>query len=274
MKKINILVVNLILLIHLLYGEPIKDYSYAETNWHVEKDECYGKYDPLLDRQIYPKKPILLKKIYSEGTLHMSVPCFKGKLNGVEKTYYKNGNIQAEIPLKDNIKDGKCIFYHEDASVSQIEFIKDGYLEGNTTYYFPDGTVHGKKEYSHGVWVGLHYILKKNLQGKKQLRYEGHFINGKKEGFFLWSQGAIFTGFTNIDYYKKGKYDSSLSIFRRSKKHLAINIHHKKLINREVIQKKEKCVFKWYKKRGELFLKYGNTQRQKDLKEACFSEYF
>jgi hypothetical protein len=269
-KKINISFFNLIVLIHVVYVKPIEASSYSEVDWQVEKGECYGEYDPLWDRQIYPKKPILLKKIYSDGTLHMSVPCFKGKLNGVQKLYYKNKKIQAEIPLKDNIRDGKCFFYYKDGAISHIEFVKDGYIEDNSTYYFPDGTIQGNCFYKKGLKEGRCYMMDYNLENKKEIRSDVSYVNGLREGLEIESQGAIFIGFTSI-YYKKGQEIGKLAIFRKNKYHLDIRINHKKIKDKN--HKIEKCIFSWYKKRGELLLDKGSSFIQKDLKNECFSSF-
>lgn len=139
-KQINISFFTLMIFIAIICIKPLYG---NELDWQVEKAECYGEYDSIFDRQIYPKKPILLKKIYSNGTLHMSVPCFKGKLNGVLKIYYKDGKNQAKIPIRNNTRNGKCSFYNKDGTISHIDFVKDGYIDGHSTYYFPDGTIKG-----------------------------------------------------------------------------------------------------------------------------------
>jgi hypothetical protein len=253
----------------VLCGEAIKA-SYTEVDWQVEKQECYGEYDPFWDRQNYPKNPILLKKIYSDGTLHMSVPCFKGKLNGMQKRYYKSGKIQSEIPFKNNLRDGKTIFYHKDGNISKIEFVKNGYIDGYSTYYFPDGSIQGECFYKDGLQEGRCYILNINVDTKKkELRSEVNYIHGVKKGLEIASQGAIFTGFTTISYRKgEMEYEDSLSIFRRSKKFLSISIKKKRIKSNKKIRE---CVFSWYERRSELFAK-SKKLIQKDLKEECFSD--
>ena len=274
MLKIKSMLILSLFLNMMAFGKPMKSY-YMNLDWQVEKKECYGEYDPLTDSQDYPKEPILLKKIYSDGTLHMSVPCFRGKLNGIQKTYYKSGKLESEIPFKSDSRDGKSIYYYEDGNISQIEFVKDGYIDGNSTYYFPDGSLQGYCFYKDGLRQGRCYQLEINFKSKKKaLRYENSYVNGVRKGLEIESQGALFYGFTTIAYRKGEKndreYEDSLRVFRSGQEYrLRISINKKKLKDKD--RKRSKCIYKWVEERGKLLSKSPNIE-QKDLKEECFSD--
>lgn len=114
-------------------------------------------------------------------------------------------------------------------------------------------------------------MLNYNLKHIKEIRFDVNYVNGLKEGLSIESQGAIFTGFTSMYYYKKDKVDSKLTIFRRSKSHLDIRMNHQKIKDKN--HKMERCIFSWYQKRGELLLDRESSFVQKDLKDECFSDF-
>ena len=243
--------------------------EYIGANWLTEMEECRGEYDQKRDSTIYRKEPILLKKIYSDGSLHMTVPCLKNRLEGVEKTYSKKGKLIRTVNYIRDIPNGWNIEYYESGQIRRKVFLKDGYYNGKEIYYFKDGTIQGNCFYKKGLKQGRCYMMEYNLDNKKEIRFDVNYVNGLKEGLAIESQGAIFNGFTSIYYYEKDKISSKLTIFRRNQYHLDIRSNHKRIKDKK--HELEKCIFSWYKKRSELLLNKGGSFVQKDLKSECFT---
>ena len=267
--KLIILIGGFMNLLHSTPHNALKA-EYIGTNWWTEMEECRGKYDTETDSTIYGKEPIILKKIYSNGSLHMTVPCLKDKLEGVEKTYSKKGKLIREVNYIKDIPNGWNIEYYGNGQIKQKIFLKDGFYDGEKIYYFKDGTIKGNCFYKKGLQEGRCYMMEYNLENKKEIRFDVSYKNGLREDLAIESQGAIFTGFTSIYYYEKDQISNKLSIFRRSKYHLNIRINHKKIKDKK--HEIEKCIFSWYKKRSELLLDKGSSFMQKNLKNECFSD--
>ena len=210
MHKIVIFIVGYI---SFFYSAPyyVLKAQYIGTNWLIEMEECIGEYDQERDTIIYKKEPILLKKIYSDGSLHMTVPCLKNRLEGVEKTYSKKGKLIREVTYVRDIPNGWNIDYYENGQIRRKVFLQDGYYNGEEIYYFKDGTIQGNCFYKKGLKEGRCYMMEYNLENKKEIRFDINYVNGLKEGLAIESQGAIFNGFTSIYYYEKGQINSEIT---------------------------------------------------------------
>lgn len=88
----------------------------------------------------------------------------KGKLNGLNKWYYKNGNILEEAEFKLGELSGKYKKYYYDGKLSEEVTYKQGKLNGMYKAYYNNSKLRYKGEYKMGMKKGKHTSY--NLNGE------------------------------------------------------------------------------------------------------------
>lgn len=93
----------------------------------------------------------------------------KGKLNGINKWYYKNGNILEEAEFKLGQLSGKYKKYYYDGRISEEAKYKLGKLNGMYKAYYNNSQLRYEGEYKLGVKKGIHttYSIYGEIWGKE-----------------------------------------------------------------------------------------------------------
>ncbi len=152
---------------------------------------------------------------------------------GVWKYYYLNGKIEQTGTYMRDLPDGSWVWYYDNGNTWREEEYFQGKEEGIFIEYNDTGKVISKGEYidgfREGEWfyeVGDHREIGSYLEGEKngvwkqyytwndQLRFEGTFQNGLKEGYHLYYYE---TGIKwRVENYVSGVKEGKWIIFRKN----------------------------------------------------------
>lgn len=108
-----------------IYGKAIKELKYSNDN--------------LLEEIWY--------QYYDSGELKQSNTYINGKVNGIEKAYFKNGNLQWEVNIVDNKVDGTYKEYFPTGELKHIALYKNGKEDVLSKQYFNNGQIRTEIEY-------------------------------------------------------------------------------------------------------------------------------
>ena len=138
-----------------------------------------------------------LWKFYSEtGILTNQIYYKNGKKNGVTTTYYKEGFKKSEEFWIDNKREKRSIYYDKEENVTSLIPFIENKKQGKGINYAKDGRIITIITYDEGYAKKEEEINRKNREGNKHgvwkgfyeegivVKWEGRYINGKKNGYF------------------------------------------------------------------------------------------
>jgi|GEM_PF-4313559 len=245
-KKINLILLYLLLVSFIATGEEIKYYirnfvkreglfyyrndkgneilcngEYTIHNWNnsiIEKISLKeGKIHGLYKR--YNSYGVWANLNYSEGELHGLAEYYnrdgsisirgnykEGKLHGIYELYFSNGDIRK----KEEYVDGEAIYreiYRGNGARFSIYKLKNNIKDGEVKYYYDDDSLLGGGEYKDGVPVGEWKGYHKN----GNLRKISQYVDGKLNGEFkiYYPSGKIQVSGT----FKDGFISGNLTYF-------------------------------------------------------------
>jgi len=134
-----------------------------------------------------------LWKFYSDsGNIVLEINYIAGKKNGIRKTYLKDETI--EETFENDIKNGISYHRYPDGKIKMKSNFINGREEGITKEYSPDGVIITLIEYKKGYVVnseninrnrdGLKHGLWKEFYDNEQVKSEGYYSYGKRDGYF------------------------------------------------------------------------------------------
>jgi antitoxin component YwqK of YwqJK toxin-antitoxin module len=115
---------------------------------------------------------------YPDGTLHYTMPCYKGNPDGKVKIYNKDGVLEYEFNFNRGVAQGTAKKYYFNGRLKSKANYRDNKLDGLEIVYDKNGKIESKTTYSNGLVHGKSVHYHKN--GK--IASETKFINGKAEG--------------------------------------------------------------------------------------------
>jgi antitoxin component YwqK of YwqJK toxin-antitoxin module len=135
-----------------------------------------------------------LWKFYdANGKLILEINYFKGKKNGIRKTYQDNEIIFENF--ENDVKSGLTVYYYPDMKVKRELNFVNGRENGISKEFSPDGLITGIIEYKNGFIVNRERINRFDLKGEKhgvwkefwendKVKTEISYNGGKKNGYY------------------------------------------------------------------------------------------
>jgi antitoxin component YwqK of YwqJK toxin-antitoxin module len=156
-----------------IYGKAIKELKYSNDN--------------LLEEIWY--------QYYDSGELKQLNTYINGKVNGIEKAYFKNGNLQWEVNIVDNKVDGTYKEYFPTGELKHIALYKNGKEDGLSKQYFKEGGLSWEFYYQDGK-----RLRTKQYFNNGQIRTEIEYKDEKPLSGYIYDSNGLKTKMTDLDF--------------------------------------------------------------------------